>query len=56
MKSVKGNDKEEYMMSAARENGHQLEDRFGQVLWKVALEPEYRMDIDSYTDIAYIPQ
>ncbi len=31
-------------MSAARENGHQLEDRFGQVLWKVALEPEYRMD------------
>lgn len=29
-------------MSAVRENGHMLEDRFGEALWKVALEPECR--------------
>ena len=36
----KGNDKEEYMMSAARENGQRLRGCFGEELWKVALEPE----------------
>lgn len=30
-------------MSAVRENGHMLKDRFGEALWKVALEPECRM-------------
>ena len=39
---VKGNDKEEYTMSAVRENGRSLRGRFGEELWKVALEPECR--------------
>ena len=30
-------------MSAVRENGPMLKDRFGEVSWKVALEPECRM-------------
>lgn len=29
-------------MSAVRENGHLLRGRFGEELWKVALEPERR--------------
>lgn len=29
-------------MSAVRENGHLLRGRFGEELWKVALEPECR--------------
>lgn len=39
---MKGDDKEEYTISAVRENGHLLRDRFGEELWKVALEPECR--------------
>ena len=35
----KGNDKEEYIISAVRENDRMLEGRFGKELWKVALEP-----------------
>ena len=38
----KGNDKEEYMTAAARENGYKLKSRFGEESWKVALEPECR--------------
>ncbi len=38
----KGNDKEEYMLTAARESSHQLRGSFGEVSWKVALEPGCR--------------
>ena len=38
--SDKGNDKEEYMTAAARENDCKLKGCFGKALWKVALEPE----------------
>ena len=36
----KGDDKEEYMTAAARENDRRLKGCFGEALWKVALEPE----------------
>jgi len=35
----KGDDREEYTISAVRERGRKLEDPFGEELWKVALEP-----------------
>lgn len=37
----KGNEKEEYAMTAAREGRRRLRGCFGEELWKVALEPEY---------------
>lgn len=40
--SDRGNDKEEYMTVAARENDHKLKGHFGKASWKVALEPERR--------------
>ena len=43
--SDKGNDKEEYMTAAARENDLRLKGRFGRALWKVALEPVRRMAV-----------
>lgn len=38
----KGDDREEYAISAARERDRKLKDFFGEELWNVALEPERR--------------
>lgn len=38
----KGDDREEYTISAARERDRKLKDFFGEELWNVALEPERR--------------
>ena len=45
------------MITAAREKNRMLEGSFGEVLWKVALEPErrtlvYRNDISAYAEVS----